>query len=139
MQGIALVSTGGQWNINWIEIKPINALRFKVKPSMTNTFLPERKTILEDFLKGKTYQLTFDASTILPTTFAQFQVMLEKNGAPYDKYLNPQTVILNSGLKTFTYTFTMNSTTYNDARIAFNMGMNSGVIAIDNVTLKQVP
>ena len=206
IQGIALVSTGGQWNVNWIQIRPIGNMRFRVKPSLENTFLPERKTILENFLnacagcdtnmvtngdfmdgntgwssfidshanaaisfggtvkearisiqnggdqpwqvqayqagltlqQGKKYQLRFDASTVSPTTFAQFQVMVEKNGAAYDKYLEPQTVSLNTSIKTLTYTFTMNSPTNVDARIAFNMGMNSGVLAIDNVVLKQI-
>ena len=45
---IAVINAG--WNINWIEIRGNGEERYEVKPTLQDTFIPERKTILEDFL-----------------------------------------------------------------------------------------
>ena len=45
---IAVLNPG--WNINWIEIRGNGDERYEVKRTLQETFIPERKTILEDFL-----------------------------------------------------------------------------------------
>lgn len=50
INGLAIKALSGNFNINWIEITPVMSGSFDVKPSLTNTFLPERKAIFEQFL-----------------------------------------------------------------------------------------
>lgn len=49
---LAIAVNEAGWNLNWFKITPIEGEQFALKPALADVFLPQRKTILEDFLSA---------------------------------------------------------------------------------------
>lgn len=96
--------------------------------------------------QGRTYYVTFDATTIGKVTSGTVDVCIQKNGGDYAEYMPTQTVSLNPGTGTFSFSFTMLGATDADGRITFNFGKNDqggyyypAIISIDNVNVNAGP
>jgi len=51
-QGFAIVVQEAGWNINWIKVEALSGDRMIIKDALKNEFIPERKTIFENFLNS---------------------------------------------------------------------------------------
>lgn len=92
--------------------------------------------------QGKTYEVSFDATTLGETTSAFFDVIVEEDGSDFTSYMTPEPVTINTAEQQFSFTFTMNEASDSNARVTFNMGLNPSlgggvntVFAIDNVSV----
>ncbi len=80
---------------------------------------------------GNSYTLSFDARAANNRTIS---ANVEMNGDPWTAH-NSETVNLTTQMQSFSYTFTMNNPTDNNARVLFNLGTSSADVYIDNVVL----
>lgn len=107
-----------------------NQLEIDIPSSQTNDWDIQLSQDGLTLLSGHTYEFSFDASSIGNTSF---KAGVGLNYTPWTAFLN-KTISTTSTKKTYTYTFTMNSTD-DDSRVFFDLGKASGVISIDNVSL----
>jgi len=85
-----------------------------------------------EIVQGETYILTFDASTD-PTTAARTMIVgIGLNEAPFDADI--ETANLTDVTQSFEFTFTATFGLAN-SRVLFDMGAETGVVVIDNVSL----
>ncbi|MGL1887260.1 MAG: carbohydrate binding domain-containing protein [Reichenbachiella sp.] len=83
---------------------------------------------------GKSYRFSFDARAEWSRTI---EAHLETDGSPWTNYGSiPQTSITET-MSQYSYEFTMNQTDMN-ARIVFNLGVNSADVVIDNVVVEEI-
>lgn len=86
-----------------------------------------------EITQGKTYRLTFDASSDGNRT------ILAGIGLNQDPWTNvTETVNLSTSNQTFTYDFTATDFGAANSRVIFDMGADTGVVVIDNVSLVEV-
>lgn len=92
--------------------------------------------------EGKTYELTFETTTLGEVSYGTLDVSIQENGDDYTDYMETTTINVNPGIQTIKLTFTMPEATDTDGRISFNFGLNdssaSGMathIVVDNVSL----
>jgi len=83
--------------------------------------------------KGKTYDLSFDASA---NQSRNIIVGVGQDGGSYTSYFS-QSVALTKGMKNFTLSFTMTNTTDNNTRFAIDLGGNNVGVSLDNIILKE--
>jgi endoglucanase len=89
---------------------------------------------ITDIVMGQTYTLTFDAGTDDATSSRTLIAGIGLNEAPFTADI--ETVTIASGaLQTFELTFTASFGLMN-SRVLFDMGAETGVIVIDNVSLE---
>ncbi|MWC31042.1 carbohydrate binding domain-containing protein [Paenibacillus sp. MMS18-CY102] len=84
-------------------------------------------------VKDNQYQLTFKARAANAGQSIEVQVFKDK--APATSYSGAMAFALDDTMKTYSTIFTMNDATDNSARLAFNLGLNTGDIIIDDVKL----
>lgn len=88
---------------------------------------------VEEIVQGETYTLTFDASTD-PTTSTRTMIAgIGLNEAPFTA--NTEVVTLTETTQTFELVFTASFGLAN-SRVLFDMGAETGIIVIDNVSLE---
>jgi len=88
------------------------------------------------FEKGQGYKLTFDVSASANRTF---EVNVEKDSNPFTSYLETaKTFDIGTEKKSFEIQFVMNEATDQNGRVAFNAGLSTGSVFIDNVVLSKV-
>jgi len=85
-------------------------------------------------IQGKEYTLEFDAWSAAPRVF---EAKVEENTGNGINYSGIQPFTAIPVPTHYSYTFTMNSPTDNDARVAFNGGVLPHDVYVDNVTLVQ--
>lgn len=94
-------------------------------------------------LQGQAYGLAFDVSGCSGSTGGRFNVMVEHDGAPFTKYLAPQTVTIPDcqTTKHVAFDFTMGPVSDSQARVAFNLGLDNAAatntLSFSNVVLTQ--
>ncbi|MFW5813452.1 MAG: InlB B-repeat-containing protein [Fibrobacterota bacterium] len=81
---------------------------------------------------GKTYTLSFRARAASTRTV---QVNVGMSSSPYTSYMGSFNAELTTSMKTFTKTFTMNSSSDANARVEFNSGLSSTNWYLDDVSL----
>ncbi len=84
----------------------------------------------QDFL----YTVSFDARASGSRKISSF---IARNSDPWTVYSGEGEFLLSTRRHTFSYSFTMESGTDNDARIGFDMGEDPGTVVIDNVFLSK--
>ncbi|EFM09467.1 Glucan endo-1,3-beta-D-glucosidase [Paenibacillus curdlanolyticus YK9] len=84
-------------------------------------------------VRDRQYQLTFKARAANAGQTIEAQAF--KEGSPATSYSGVKAFALDDTMKTYSTIFTMNDATDNKARLAFNLGLNSGDIFIDDVKL----
>lgn len=83
---------------------------------------------------GKKYQITFDAYA---SSERNLEVNVEMQDEPWTSYLKEKKQLnLTTSKQTFKIEFTMEASTDLNGRIAFNVGIDTPSITIDNVSLK---
>ena len=80
--------------------------------------------------QGKKYTVTFDAYA---EDSRDISVLVGKNSEPWTVYHNPQTFTLSTEKQTFSYSFTMNDPSDNQARFGFDIGKSTIDLYFDNV------
>ncbi len=85
-----------------------------------------------EIVQGETYTLTFDASTDPVTANRTMIVGIGLNEAPFTA--DTQVANLTETLQTFEFTFTASFGLAN-SRVLFDMGAETGIVVIDNVSL----
>jgi glycosidase len=85
-------------------------------------------------VKGELYRLSFDAKASISQNG---QVAIGKSVSPYDSYFSQQYAVTSSW-KNYSYDFTMSSTSDNNARLYFDLGLNDGTFSFDNFVLRKV-
>ena len=113
--------TGGEYNVN---TSTAGSANWNIQLSQTGIVLQQ----------GKTYNLTFSARAASNTTI---EANVGMSGGDYSSYSEAREISLTSTMQTFTVTFTMSSTTDNDARLEFNSGTSGISWFLDNVSLKE--
>ena len=94
--------------------------------------------------QGKTYEVSYMATTVGHLVSAQLEVAIEQNGGNYTKYAPVQHLALNPAEQIFTFQFTMTEATNPNARITFNLGKNQSIsgravsVSVDNVSIKKM-
>jgi hypothetical protein len=84
---------------------------------------------------GKTYTLDFDAR-VSEGDSRNIEVKIEKANSPWNFY-GGTSYSLTTSMKHFTHSFTMTSATDTDAKISFQMGINTTDVILDNVVLTE--
>ncbi|MGL1900661.1 MAG: carbohydrate binding domain-containing protein [Fibrobacterales bacterium] len=83
---------------------------------------------------GKSYRFSFDARA---ATSRSITAHLETDGSPWTNYGSIPATSISETMSTYSYEFTMNQTDMN-ARIVFNLGVNSADVVIDNVVVEEI-
>ncbi|MDR2577850.1 MAG: carbohydrate binding domain-containing protein [Chitinispirillales bacterium] len=81
---------------------------------------------------GITYRLTFEASA---AAARDISVYIQMDAEPYTSYLTETVSLTTTREQPFTYTFTMDAPTNENARIAFNFGGATPNVSISNARL----
>ena len=81
--------------------------------------------------QGKPYKIQFDASANMARSIV---VGISEDGGNYLSY-GTSDFNIDSEMKTYSFTFTMNSATDNNARFYFDLGGSNAGVRIDNVFL----
>ena len=82
--------------------------------------------------KGKEYTVSFDAYADAPR---EISPLVGKNSDPWTVYSNNGNVLLSTNRKTYSFSFIMEETTDDQARLGFDVGVSSEDVFIDNVLL----
>ncbi len=85
-------------------------------------------------VQGLTYTLRFEARA---ANERFIEAVVETDGEPWALYSRRRVYKLTPELYTYEHTFTMDSVSDVDARIAFNFGKDTGLAVIDNIELFQ--
>lgn len=85
--------------------------------------------------KDKQYKVTFDAKASANRSIMSKVNQFQKN---WTNYSGEQTVNLTTEWQSYEYTFDMRSSTDNNARVEFNLGLNTESVYIANVHLEEV-
>ena len=83
---------------------------------------------------GKKYQVKFDAYA---SSNRDLTCNIEMNQYPYEPY-GTKMVSLTTELQSYSFEFTMNEPTDDNARVLFNLGHSNANVHIDNILLKPV-
>ncbi|MEZ0536449.1 carbohydrate binding domain-containing protein [Caldicellulosiruptoraceae bacterium PP1] len=87
--------------------------------------------------EGKTYKVSFDAKASANRTI---EVKMSsgggENGSTWIDYAQ-KIFSLDTQMKNYSFTFTHNSDSYKNARIEFNLGLNTNTVWIDNVRVEE--
>ena len=84
---------------------------------------------------GATYQVSFDAYSENHRTIFAY---VGKNADPWSFYSDYEGFSLTTQKQTFTYSFTMNSSTDQAAHIVFDVGYSNSDVYFDNISLYQL-
>jgi aryl-phospho-beta-D-glucosidase BglC (GH1 family) len=87
-----------------------------------------------NLIKGKKYILKFDAYSTPPRTV---NIGVGQSGASYTTYFLKAVALTSSDSK-FSYEFTMDFESDKNSRIFINLGANTGIYNIDNVSLREI-
>jgi endoglucanase len=108
-----------------------NSFNFANVENAGNAFDVNLSQVLT-IVQGETYTMTFDASSDGDRTLV---AGIGQNAAPFNAAV--ETVNLTTTSQTFTLTLTASNFGDTNCRVIFDMGADTGVVVIDNVSLKQ--
>jgi hypothetical protein len=94
-------------------------------------FLGQGDLLIE---KGKEYTVSFDAYADAPRTIS---ALVGMNSSPWTVYSGNNIKSITTSKQTYTYSFVMNSTTDNQARLGFDVGGSVHDVYFDNIYLTQ--
>lgn len=84
-------------------------------------------------LNGKLYDISFDASANQARTI---NVAVSQDGGSYTSYFS-QVVTLNTEMKNYSYSFTMNKATDNASRFSMDIANSAIGLKFDNIILRE--
>ncbi|MBN2103039.1 carbohydrate binding domain-containing protein [bacterium] len=85
---------------------------------------------------GKTYQVSFDA---YGDAARQIWPIVALDAEPWTSYSGSQTFSISTTKQTFSFTFTMDHSTDNNARLQFDLGNSDSDVYLDNISVVEVP
>ena len=85
--------------------------------------------------QGQTYSFEFDARA---DKARAIDARIESSSPPYTNYGKIGLTLLKSEMNRFVYTFTMENSTTEQARLVFHVGQDQNDIYLDNVVLKRL-
>ncbi len=93
------------------------------------------KTVTLDISKGKSYVVSFKAKADEPFNLSN---NIGLNADPWTTYSGYQKFDLTTEMKTYTYEFTMGEADDRKARMVFDLGLLSGKIYFDDISVKPI-
>jgi len=93
------------------------------------------KTVILDISKGKSYVVSFKAKADEPFNLS---TNIGLNADPWTTYSGYQKFDLTTEMKTYTYEFTMGEDDDRRARMVFDLGLLSGKIYFDDISVKPI-
>jgi Carbohydrate binding domain/Cellulase (glycosyl hydrolase family 5)/Divergent InlB B-repeat domain len=93
------------------------------------------KTVTLDISKGKSYIVSFKAKADEPFNLS---TNIGLNADPWTTYSGYQKFDLSTEMKTYTYEFTMGEVDDRKARMVFDLGLLSGKIYFDDISVKPI-
>jgi hypothetical protein len=93
------------------------------------------KTVTLDISKGKSYVVSFKAKADEPFNLS---TNVGLNADPWTTYSGYQKFDLTTEMKTYSYEFTMGETDDRKARMVFDLGLLSGKICFDDISVKPI-